>query len=178
MKSRGGDRSKNPSHSLLLTPHAGTGPTSPPAQQPPTLGGAAPRVLARTSASSSPWPCGTHGAVCFLDPFPPGEACPNTPPRVPGQPGQPRQPLPAPYPSSPVHPTRPGVQGAVHSAPVRALGLGKHAPLKIPVFICNRPKQQAFLKSATFGPTKASAQMQLSPSGSDFKPELTLSDVS
>lgn len=70
-----------------------------------------------------------------------------------------------------------GVQWAVHSAPVWALGLGKHAPLKMLVFICNSPRQQAFLKSATFGPTKESAQMQLSPSGSDFKPELTLSDV-
>lgn len=128
--------------------------------------------------AAAPGHAGPMGLSASWTPFLLGRRVPTLPPRVPGQPGQPRQPLPAPYPSSPVHPTRPGVQGAVHSAPVRALGLGKHAPLKIPVFICNRPKQQAFLKSATFGPTKASAQMQLSPSGSDFKPELTLSDVS
>lgn len=49
--------------------------------------------------------------------------------------------------------------------------------LKILDFIWNSPRQQAFLIPATFVPTKTSAQMQLSPSGSDFKPELKLSDV-
>lgn len=70
-----------------------------------------------------------------------------------------------------------GVRWAVPPAPSLGSGLIKTRALNIPVFICNGPRQHAFLKSAALGPTKKTAQMQLSPSGSDFKPELTLSDV-